>query len=190
MNAPVLALGLLNLALVGALPRVFFRRGRLTVRWWLTALPFFASGAALLAAGAGLLAPALGPSAVREASAAALAAISIFLIGLTVGTHREPLSLWHQPDDAPRHLVTHGAYARVRHPFYAAFLLALLACALAFPHWSTAGAFLYACFQLDRTAAREEAALVSSPWGEEYVRYRERTGRFLPWPRRTRGEPA
>ena len=44
---------LIALALVGALPRIFFRRGRLNGRWWLTAAPFVVAGATLAASLAG-----------------------------------------------------------------------------------------------------------------------------------------
>lgn len=178
---PALFLGLLNLALIGALPRIFFRPGRLTRQWWLTASPFFASALALFAALGGWTAPQLTLSPAAGAVAVTLHAGSILLIGYTLGTHREPLSLWHQPLDTPRHIVTHGAYARVRHPFYSAFLLALLGSAIAWPHWITALALAAGFAQLDRTAAREEAALAESEFGPLYRAYVSRTGRF--WPR-------
>lgn len=178
--SPILFLGLLDLALIGALPRIFFRRGRLNLQWWLTASPFLVSAGTLLATAAGIASPMLAPTPLLEGVAVALHAGSILLIGFTLGTHREPLSLWHQPDDAPRHLVSHGAYARVRHPFYSAFLLALLGAALAVPHWATAAALAFGCLQLNRTAAREEAVLLGSPFGAEYRAYLSRTGRFIP----------
>lgn len=180
MNLPVLVLALGNLLLIGALPRIFFRRGTLNLHWWLTASPFFAAGALLLAGAGGAVSPALPPSVLRESLAVVLCAASVALVAFTLGTHRDPLSLWHQEDDAPRRLVTWGAYARVWHPFYSAFLLALLGCAAALPHPGTAALFLFACVQLGRTAAREERRLAASPLGGEYREYLRRTGRFLP----------
>lgn len=53
--------------------------------------------------------------------------------------------------------MTYGPYRWVRHPFYAAFLLAL-----------------------NRTAAREERRLLGSPFGPAYAEYLRRTGRFVP----------
>lgn len=187
MNAAVLFFCLLNLGLIGALPRVFFRPGKLNLSWWATAGPFFAAAGVLAAGVAGVLAPALPASPLRDAMAVALCAGSVGLIGFTLGTHREPLSLWHQEEDAPERLVTWGAYARVRHPFYLSFLLALLGCAAAFPHAATLALFLYACVRLDRTAAREERRLLASAFGAEYVPYLSRTGRFLPRPRASHG---
>lgn len=188
MDGYPLFLGLLNLAVIGALPRIFFRRGRLTGEWWLTASPFFASAVALVAAMTGLLEPVLAPHPFAAAVAVALHAGSLLMIGYTLGTHREPLSLWHQPQDMPRHIVTHGAYARMRHPFYASFLLSLLGAAVAMPHWLTAAAFVLASAQLNRTAAREEAALIDSSFGPRYRAYLARTGRF--WPSAQRGSAA
>lgn len=172
---------MLNLLFIAALPRAFFRRGSLNANWWLTAAPFAGAGFALLlavpsavAAGAELL-PAL-----FAVGAIALACGSIALIAFTLGTHREPVSLWHQQDDTPHQLVRHGAYARVRHPFYAAFLLALMACVLAAPGPLTVVAFASAAFLLRRTAQREEARLLASGFGAEYAAYMTHTGRFTP----------
>jgi protein-S-isoprenylcysteine O-methyltransferase Ste14 len=184
MHAALL-LGLANLMMIGLLPRIFFRRGRLTAGWWWTALPFLGAAAALLAAAAGFARPWTGALAgPREVAAVAAHAGSLLWIGYTLGTHQRPLSLWHQRDDRPEHLVTWGAYARVRHPFYLGFLVALVGCALAFPHPVTVAALVYAAVRLERTAAREERAFLESPLASEYRRYRQRTGRLLPALRR------
>src|SRR5262249_29458029 len=113
---------------IGALPRVFFRPGRLNPSWWLTAVPFFVCPAFVLVSALGW-APVsprwagwLGPW--PPAASAVLAVASLVLIAFTLGTHRVPIALWHQEGDSPRHIVTWGAYARIRHPFYASFLLA------------------------------------------------------------------
>ena len=180
MNPAVLFLCLLNLGLIGALPRVFFRPGRLNPAWWATAAPFFSAAGVLGAGLAGVLVPVLPASPLRDGFAVILCAASVGLIGFTLGTHREPLSLWHQQEDAPARLVTWGAYSRVRHPFYLSFLLALLGCVAAFPHAATAALLLYACVQLNRTAAREERRLLASAFGAEYAAYLSRTGRLLP----------
>jgi protein-S-isoprenylcysteine O-methyltransferase Ste14 len=179
MSPTTLLLCLLNLAAIGALPRVFFRPGRFNASWWLTASPFLFTGAVMLLA----MGP-LEPSAIGGVPAALaatfLSAASLALIAFTLGTHRQPVSLWHQDDDAPDGLVTWGAYARIRHPFYSAFLLALLGCLAAFPHPLTALGFGVAAVQLNRTARREEVRLLASSFGEAYATYMERTGRFVP----------
>jgi protein-S-isoprenylcysteine O-methyltransferase Ste14 len=170
-----------NLLIVAALPRVFFRRGRLNADWWFTAAPFALAGAALVLATVGVHTFAAAPAwPWLRVLAVPAAAASILLIGVTLGTHREPVSLWHQPNDTPARLVTHGAYARIRHPFYAAFLLALTACVLVVPGPLTATAFVWAAIQLTRTARREESRLLASSFGGEYAEYMDRTGRFVP----------
>jgi protein-S-isoprenylcysteine O-methyltransferase Ste14 len=187
VSLPVL-LCLLALSLVAALPRVFFRPGRLNGRWWLTAAPFAGAGAVLLAGAVGLIEPAFpagSPAAdVLGGFSGGLVLAAVGLLGFTIGSHRDPVRLWHQDDPTPERLVTHGAYARVRHPFYAAFLLVLLACVAAFPHAGTAIALLAGGFRLNRTAALEERWLLSSRFAPEYRDYLDRTGRFLPLPGR------
>jgi protein-S-isoprenylcysteine O-methyltransferase Ste14 len=83
-------------------------------------------------------------------------------------------------DDPPGHIVTWGAYAHIRHPFYASFLLTLIGSLLLAPNWGTLIAWFGGLLMLNATAAREERRLSQSEFGEEYCRYLERTGRFLP----------
>ncbi|GGK74813.1 methyltransferase family protein [Mangrovihabitans endophyticus] len=183
MADPVLLLLLLDFGLIAALPRIFFRRdGSFNARWWSTALPVGATPVVLVLGRALPLDPIVpaGWLAMTGLVAVAAAALSIGLIALTLGTHRIPIALWHQNDDAPRHLVTWGAYRLIRHPFYAAFLLAFAAAFLAFPHWLTAAALVYMTVMLNAVAAREERRLSDSEFGAEYREYVERSGRFLP----------
>ena len=172
---------LCGLGFVVLLPRIFFRRGRLNARWWLTASPFALASGALIASSFGAL-ESFASDDVRAllawpAIGAALAGIA--LIRWTLHTHARPVSLWHQADDRPDELVTRGAYAHVRHPFYASFLLILAGCALALPHALTLLALVAGFVGLDRTAAREERRLVEA-FGHHYAEYIRRTGRFLP----------
>jgi len=183
MREPVLLLVVLNFALIGALPKIFFRRdGSLNARWWATALPFGVVPLFLIAAYVANVAPLAPPGWLRADALAAvvLSVASIALIFLTLGTHRIPIALWHQDGDAPQHIVTYGAYRWIRHPFYAAFIAAFLAAAVFLPHPVTLGALAYACVMLNLTARREERRLVGSAFGSEYRRYLGRTGRFLP----------
>jgi protein-S-isoprenylcysteine O-methyltransferase Ste14 len=179
-GSPDLILQLANLALIGALPKVFFRPGRFNAAWWLTSAPFFLAFALLASARLGVLTPSWVAPPPVVGAATLLSAASIFLIAYTLGTHRRPLALWHQRDDAQEWIVTSGAYARIRHPFYAAFLLGLLAILLVVPHWAMALVFAYTLHRLNRTAALEEARLLASPLGRKYARYRRRAGRFVP----------
>ncbi|WP_438297477.1 methyltransferase family protein [Streptomyces sp. HUAS TT7] len=184
MNGPALLLLLLNFTFIGALPRVFFRTdGRLNAKWWLTALPFFLCPVFIA------VAVLLGWQPLADDAwltggtlvAVVLNVASIALIFMTLGTHRIPLALWHQADDAPRHLVTYGAYRRIRHPFYAAFLLAFLSGLFAFPHPVTLVLAVYGFAALNKTAAVEERRLSASEFGAEYVAYIGHTGRFFPY---------
>jgi protein-S-isoprenylcysteine O-methyltransferase Ste14 len=189
MNLPVLLLLTLNFAVIGLLPKLFFRSdGRLNLRWWLTALPFWASPLLLLVAAVTDLRP-LTPRAWDDGLSFASVVVSVgslAVLFLTLGTHRIPISLWHQDDDAPQHLVTWGPYRFVRHPFYASFLLAFLAAFVYFPHWGTFVSLAYGLVALNLTGAREERRLSASEFGAEYRRYLARTGRFVPRIGRTR----
>lgn len=175
---------LLNFAFIGVLPRIFFKKGSFNLRWWLTAGPFFAASAALLLARAGMLQPAPWYVAGLEPLAIVLSAASVAIIAYTLGTHERPLNLWHQASDTPQHLVTRGAYGRVRHPFYTSFLLALIAALLLCPHPVTAFTLLYGIVQLTVTARKEELNFRASALGEDYARYMQTTGRFFPRLRR------
>lgn len=183
MNSAAILLVALNFGLIGLLPRCFFRRdGHYNLPWLSTAAPFFVAGTCLLLALCGIVRPLILPGTdFMILAAVALSALSIGLIGLTLGCHRVPLALWHQKDDAPRELVTWGAYARIRHPFYSAFLLAFAAQLLALPHALTLAAAVYAILALTLTAHREERRLSASRFGREYRNYMCQTGRF--WPR-------
>ncbi|MCQ4040708.1 methyltransferase family protein [Streptantibioticus rubrisoli] len=183
MDDSALLLLLLNFVFIGALPRLFFRSdGSFNLKWWLTALPFFLCP---LYIAAGL---AIGwqpffsgtPRTVLTLASVVLSVASIALIFMTLGTHRIPLALWHQDNDAPQHIVTYGAYRRIRHPFYSSFLLAFLAGLLVYPHWGTVLLAVYGLVSLNTTAAREERRLSASEFGAEYRRYINQTGRFLP----------
>lgn len=184
MSPQMFLLLCLNFLFIGVLPRIFFRKGgRLNLRWWLTALPLFAAPVTAILMVAGFLQSAVRQPDVRlvlELAAVVLSASSIALIALTIGSNRVPLSLWHQQDDSAQHIVTFGAYRRVRHPFYAAFLLALTAAVLVAPHLLTVLTLIYGFIRLNATAAGEEKHLASSQFGHQYRDYMSRTGRFIP----------
>jgi protein-S-isoprenylcysteine O-methyltransferase Ste14 len=183
MNASVLVLHLCAFLFIGALPIVFFVRGHLGWRWWLTGAPFFIDGGLVAAALLGWVpatVPSSGGRAFLEVASVVCGAGAIALIAFALGSHRIPIALWHQEHDAPRHIVTWGAYGRIRHPFYAAFLLEFLGVALVLPHPATFAILAYGALVLTLTAAREERRLLGSELGAEYAAYMRRTGRFLP----------
>lgn len=76
-------------------------------------------------------------------------------------------------------LVTHGPYRWVRHPFYDAMALLILAIALIAANWFVlvTGATVFALLAV---RSRTEEAMLLERFGEPYRAYRESTGRFLP----------
>src|SRR5215207_1502015 len=94
--AAVIVIG--NITLIGLLPFVFFKPGRRTVGWLVTASAF-------------LIAPLLVAAArATEVAGAVACLVSVYVIGVAVGSHRTPIALWHQRDDAPVEIVTWGPY--------------------------------------------------------------------------------
>jgi protein-S-isoprenylcysteine O-methyltransferase Ste14 len=172
----------LNFCLVGALPRIFFKRGILNARWFLTASPFALAAGAVVASWFDVVEPWGGDDGARQLASAgvALSAASLYLIGFTMGANRIPLALWHQDDDAPAEIVTWGPYAWVRHPFYTSFLAAFLAAVCVAPSAATIVPAVVGGIALGITARREERRLLASSLGAPYGWYAARTGRFLP----------
>jgi protein-S-isoprenylcysteine O-methyltransferase Ste14 len=76
-------------------------------------------------------------------------------------------------------LVTHGPYRWVRHPFYIAVLLGVLANSLVTANWFIATTGIGAFLLLALRASTEERNLVAR-FGNEYEEYVRRTGRFFP----------
>jgi protein-S-isoprenylcysteine O-methyltransferase Ste14 len=152
--------------------------------WWLTSAPFFALPLLVGLAASGLTPSLAAPETILGNGLAIFAVvsstISIALLAAAVHAHRRPPSFFHQERDLPPALVLSGPYARVRHPFYLAFLLMFLAAAAVTPSAGTLATLLYALCLLDHTAAREERRLCASPFGLQYRAYMARTGRFLP----------
>lgn len=177
----LLTLAVANFIYVGLLPFIFFRPdGKRNLQWWSTAWPYVAYPLVLVAGHLGRLHPLLVLPRWTVMLVTLAHASSIALIAMTIGAHRVPISLWHQKNDAPVSIVTHGPYAHVRHPFYSAFILCQLAALAAFVHPASAAITLYSIVLLSLTARKEERRLSASEFGAEYRAYLERTGRFLP----------
>jgi protein-S-isoprenylcysteine O-methyltransferase Ste14 len=85
-------------------------------------------------------------------------------------------------------LVTHGPYRWVRHPFYDALALLVLAIALLAANWFilAAGAVV---FVLLAVRTRTEEAQLLARFGEPYRTYVRATGRFVPKRRSTNRGP-
>jgi protein-S-isoprenylcysteine O-methyltransferase Ste14 len=188
MNSGILLLSLLNFGYIALLPRKFFKQGaKLNAQFWLTAAPLFASPLMLVLSFVGILPPWISPESpwaeVGIVLCVCLSTISIVLLGMSIGTHRIPIHMFHDQEDkkGASHLVTYGPYRFVRHPIYSSYLLALCGAFCFCPQIGTLLCWAYAIVVLSKTAAGEEARLSqSSEFGDEYVQYIKVTGRFLP----------
>lgn len=183
----IFLLCLVNSGLIALLPRKFFKQGAVLSRhFWLTAAPLFASPAFLALAYWGILPPLISPEEpimqLMGLISIFLSSISIMLMGMAIGVHRQRIHMFHdQADIKATHLVTFGPYEVIRHPIYSSYLFALFSTMLFCPQIGTIACFVYGWFVLNRTAADEESRL-SSPaaFGQEYVDYMRGSGRFLP----------
>jgi protein-S-isoprenylcysteine O-methyltransferase Ste14 len=183
MNLAVLALVLVDFALIGLLPKIFFKRGRYGFVWWLTSSPLLVGGFVPLLAAFGLVPVVALPEVARvvaDVLAALAAAGSLALLCATLATHERRLAAFHQEDDSPAHVVTHGPYARVRHPFYAGFLLALVGAVALAPGVLSALSLVGGVVAFHVTATREERRFMASAFAREYGAYMAGTRRFLP----------
>lgn len=190
---PAIILGLASLVWIAVLARIFFLPGEWNPQWWLNTTPFVVAGLGMAGVLTGELRPLVDPG---TGAGGALAVASVLVVagslglgGLTLGTHRRRLALWHQHDDHPEHVVTGGPYAVVRHPFYTSYILSMVGCVLAAPHPITVIMTVIVALRLNGTAAREEERfLASEELGGLYAEYVRSTGRFLPrW--RGSGDP-
>jgi len=82
----------------------------------------------------------------------------------------------HVPDE----LCEAGPYRYIRHPLYAAYVLAYVAALVALPHWGTAVLFLVSVAMFTFMARDDERTIGGSPLAAAYAAYRERAGMFLP----------
>ncbi len=186
MNLALFVLSFLGFLFMFSLPKIFFRAdGKKHLRWWITGAPFGLATIGLWLAWLGIsphLAPGATLAAVLDIAGMLATVAAIALIGATLATHRVPLALWHQDGEqnAPMHIVTYGPYGLVRHPFYVSFILLLAGAALIARDMVTLAALPLGVLVLDWTARGEESKLLASDLGEEYRRYRARTGRFVP----------
>ena len=180
-----------NDLLVCLLPVIFFRRdGALTPMWLVTAAPYAVAPVVTWCAYYRLLEPYQLQSAgilyqpLLANIGVLLSALSILMMGLTLGCHRIPLALWHQaPEkDAPAYIVDWGIYRRIRHPFYSAFIVLMIANTLIAQNIWAAAVLLYVAVILTLTARREERRLSAETGeiGAHYRRYMLSSGRFFP----------
>ncbi len=82
--------------------------------------------------------------------------------------------------NAPDSLCDEGPYAYVRHPIYAAYMLAFLAVFIAMPTIPTAIVLAFNVGLFTHAALSDERSLESSSLADEYAQYKKRTGMFFP----------
>lgn len=78
-------------------------------------------------------------------------------------------------------LVQSGPYRLVRHPMYTSYLLLFLAAFLITENWLLGFTGMAVIFSLMTLRIGREEALLWEHFGEEYERYRQTTGMFLPF---------
>ena len=83
-------------------------------------------------------------------------------------------------DHVPDELCDQGPYRFVRHPLYASYVLAFVACLVALPHWITALMVAANSVLWTLTALSDERRIADSPLAAAYANYRRRVGMFFP----------
>jgi len=76
-------------------------------------------------------------------------------------------------------LIRRGPYARIRHPIYTGFALAIAGTALAIGEWRGVVAFVI-LFTAHYLKARKEEAWLAREFGAAFEEHRAHTGMFLP----------
>jgi protein-S-isoprenylcysteine O-methyltransferase Ste14 len=109
-------------------------------------------------------------------------AVLIGAMALFWRTHRDLGRAWSVTLEirTEHRLVTHGIYARLRHPMYAAFWLWALAQALLLPNWIAGLSGLVGFGTLFFARVGREERMMLERFGEEYREYMRRTKRIIP----------
>lgn len=107
---------------------------------------------------------------------------SLALYWWTISVNRKtPLSAAFSPD-TPTHLVQHGPYRVIRHPFYASYLLMWTAAVPASADWRLLITVLFMIAVYVSAARAEERKFSNSALAGAYQEYRSRTGLLVPNP--------
>jgi len=77
-------------------------------------------------------------------------------------------------------LITHGVYARVRHPMYTALLLYSAGQALVLPNWVAGPLYLLGMAMLFAFRIGAEERMMLDQFGDQYAAYMARTRRLVP----------
>ena len=138
---------------------------------WLITLGFIA-----LVANAG--AEPVNPVLLAVAGVGLIAAFALFEWARR--TVRGQFFSWIFSPDTPAFLCTAGPYAYIRNPFYTSYLLTLASIVVMVPTVFRVIVYGALVFYFLRAALHEENKFARSALADEYVRYKQRTGRFLP----------
>jgi len=109
-------------------------------------------------------------------------AVLLGAMALFYRTHRDLGRAWSVTLEIreQHRLVTHGIYARLRHPMYAAFWLWALSQALLLPNWIAGLSGLVGFGTLFFCRVGREERMMLERFGEEYREYVRRTKRLVP----------
>lgn len=125
------------------------------------------------------------PDAARQAPFAALrwaaVVLGVVCLGLSIECWLRMGKNWRMAinPDEQTDLVTTGLYARVRHPIYALSILLMLCTLAVAPIWPVAAmAVIHIALMI--TKAHNEEQFLARRHGAPYLRYLQRTGRFVP----------
>ena len=77
------------------------------------------------------------------------------------------------------HLITTGTYARIRHPLYTAMIGWCIGLALLTANWIFVAVCALSIVGVERRVPKEEQMMIEA-FGNEYIAYMQRTGRFFP----------
>ena len=108
--------------------------------------------------------------------------VLIAALALFWRTHRDLGRAWSVTLEIreQHRMVTHGIYARLRHPMYAAFWLWALSQALLLPNWIAGLSGLVGFGTLFFCRVGREERMMLETFGEEYRAYMARTKRVVP----------
>lgn len=109
------------------------------------------------------------------------AGLGVIALVLLIWTHQTLGKHWSTTLQFKKEhtLVTHGPYRWVRHPMYVALVLLFVGLALVSAVWLFLLLVVASVLMFYRVVGKEETMMVER-FGEEYHRYMEGTGRFLP----------
>lgn len=117
----------------------------------------------------------------RACGAVALYILAYTLFHAALRTHGRDRPAFVFTEVTPCSFCASGPYRYIRHPLYAAYLLAWLAPVLATAQWWLVATTAWMAALYTLAAWQEERAFAQSSFAAEYQRYRQQAGMF--WPR-------